>query len=192
VRHRRCRCAEEVKVIDARALAEQSTATPCRICTSVRPRLARLGGLPTCCDRYGDLAATSQDLVGGTSDACPPIDRDGYLVIVGPYGHRRVVAVPFPFSVHALYFSDDAITLENQLHAAFAERKVNRVTSAASSSLPPRRRCVRCSCQRSGTSSSLPSKPDAVEFFQSRKYWPADGQTGVRRPGSEGDRRQLT
>jgi YVTN family beta-propeller protein len=29
-------------------------------------------------------------------------------------------SVPFPFDVHALYFSDDAVTLETELHHAFA------------------------------------------------------------------------
>ena len=35
--------------------------------------------------------------------------------------------MPFPFDVHALFFSEDAVTLENQLHHAFAEARVNRV-----------------------------------------------------------------
>ncbi len=44
--------------------------------------------------------------------------------------HERVVelgdaSVPFPFDVHAMYFSEDAVTLENELHKAFAQRKVN-------------------------------------------------------------------
>ncbi len=29
-------------------------------------------------------------------------------------------SVPFPYDVHALYFSEDAVTLENELHKAFA------------------------------------------------------------------------
>ncbi|UIJ35316.1 DUF4041 domain-containing protein [Allobranchiibius sp. GilTou73] len=36
-------------------------------------------------------------------------------------------SVPFPFDVHIMYFSKDAITLETQLHQAFAERKLNNV-----------------------------------------------------------------
>ncbi|WP_245819443.1 GIY-YIG nuclease family protein [Rhodococcoides yunnanense] len=34
-------------------------------------------------------------------------------------------SVPFPFDVHALYFSDDAVALEAALHAAFTERRLN-------------------------------------------------------------------
>ncbi len=36
-------------------------------------------------------------------------------------------SVPFPFAVHALFFSEDAVTLENELHKAFADRRVNHV-----------------------------------------------------------------
>jgi hypothetical protein len=36
-------------------------------------------------------------------------------------------SVPFRFDTHALIFSDDAVSLESQLHAALAEQRVNRV-----------------------------------------------------------------
>src|SRR3954462_2256714 len=36
-------------------------------------------------------------------------------------------SVPFPFDVRALYFSDDAVTLENEPDKAFAARRVNHV-----------------------------------------------------------------
>jgi hypothetical protein len=36
-------------------------------------------------------------------------------------------SVPFRYDVHALHFSDDAVTLENELHRVFADRRVNFV-----------------------------------------------------------------
>ena len=36
-------------------------------------------------------------------------------------------SVPFLYDTHALFFSDDAITLETELHKAFADRRVNLV-----------------------------------------------------------------
>lgn len=39
-------------------------------------------------------------------------------------------SVPFRFDVHALIFSDDAVTLETRLHQALADRKVNAVNNA--------------------------------------------------------------
>ena len=38
-------------------------------------------------------------------------------------------SVPFGFDVHALFFSDDAVTLEADLHRRFASRRVNRVNT---------------------------------------------------------------
>jgi len=36
-------------------------------------------------------------------------------------------SVPFRFDVHGLFFSDDAVTLETELHHRFADRRVNLV-----------------------------------------------------------------
>lgn len=36
-------------------------------------------------------------------------------------------SVPFPFDVHLIHFSDDAVSIESQLHQAFAEGRLNRV-----------------------------------------------------------------
>ena len=36
-------------------------------------------------------------------------------------------SVPFDFDVHAMIFSEDAPALENALHKAFADRKLNMV-----------------------------------------------------------------
>lgn len=36
-------------------------------------------------------------------------------------------SVPFHFDTHALFFSDDAFTLEQELHEALADRRLNYV-----------------------------------------------------------------
>ncbi|GMA33705.1 DUF4041 domain-containing protein [Litorihabitans aurantiacus] len=36
-------------------------------------------------------------------------------------------SVPFPFDVHALFFAEDAVGIENMLHRTFAEQRVNRI-----------------------------------------------------------------
>jgi HAMP domain-containing protein len=38
-------------------------------------------------------------------------------------------SVPFPFDVHAIIYTEDAPALENKLHKAFAERRVNAVNA---------------------------------------------------------------
>ena len=37
--------------------------------------------------------------------------------------------MPFRFDVHALFFADDAVTVETKLHQAFAAKRVNRINS---------------------------------------------------------------
>jgi Domain of unknown function (DUF4041)/T5orf172 domain len=89
-------------------------------------------------------------------------------------------SVPFPFSVHALFFSDDAITLENELHAAFAERKVNRVNERREFFFATPQEAREVLASKVGNLLEFTEQPDAVEFFQSRKYWPTEGQPGPR------------
>jgi hypothetical protein len=36
-------------------------------------------------------------------------------------------SVPFRFDTHALFFADDAVAVENALHKAFENRRVNRI-----------------------------------------------------------------
>ncbi|GAA1944566.1 DUF4041 domain-containing protein [Kitasatospora viridis] len=77
--------------------------------------------------------------------------RTGYVYVisnVGAFGDRMVkigltrrlepldriselsgASVPFRYDVHALIFSEDAVSLETRLHQHFADRRVNRVNS---------------------------------------------------------------
>ena len=89
-------------------------------------------------------------------------------------------SVPFPFAVHALFFSDDAVTLENQLHTAFAERKVNRVNERREFFFATPQEVREVLASKVGNLLEFTEQPDAVEFFQSRKYWPTAGQPGAR------------
>lgn len=78
--------------------------------------------------------------------------RAGYVYVIsniGAFGERMVkigltrrlepmdrvrelgdASVPFRFDVHALIFSEDAVSLETQLHQRLADRKVNKVNNA--------------------------------------------------------------
>lgn len=80
-------------------------------------------------------------------------------------------SVPFPYDVHALFFSDDAITLENQLHKAFAERRVNFVNERREFFFATLEE-VRAQLQeRTGGLLEFTEKPEALEYYQSKGRW---------------------
>lgn len=80
-------------------------------------------------------------------------------------------SVPFPYDVHALFFSDDAITLENQLHKAFAERRVNIVNERREFFFATPEE-VRAQLQeRTGGLLEFTETPEALEYYQSKGRW---------------------
>jgi hypothetical protein len=92
-------------------------------------------------------------------------------------------SVPFPFDVHAMFFADDAVTVEANLHRAFADRRVNHVnlrrefffaTPAEVQSLLLE--------QQAGNLLEFTEEPAAIQYLQSKKYWPDDA-AAVAGPG---------
>ena len=63
-------------------------------------------------------------------------------------------SVPFLYDTHALFFSDDAITLENELHKAFADRRVNFVNERREFFFATPEEVRELFCRRSAASSS--------------------------------------
>ena len=78
-------------------------------------------------------------------------------------------SVPFVFDKHLIYFSDDAVGLEADLHAVFDKRRVNLAN--------PRKEFFRVTPQevqeelekRVGTLLEFVRKPEADEYYQSQK-----------------------
>lgn len=93
-------------------------------------------------------------------------------------------SVPFPFDVHALYFSNDAVTLENELHNVFAARRVNHAN--------PRREFFFASPEevrdvlaaKVGNLLEYTSMPEADQYYRSLSSWPEivsiGGRPGIR------------
>nr|WP_246306025.1 DUF4041 domain-containing protein [Allobranchiibius huperziae] len=85
-------------------------------------------------------------------------------------------SVPFPFDVHIMYFSNDAITLETQLHQAFAERKLNNVNLRREFFFATPAE-VKKELQRNvGTLLEYVDTPTAEQFLQSQGAWPDDSR----------------
>jgi hypothetical protein len=83
-------------------------------------------------------------------------------------------SVPFPFDVHALYFSDDAVTLENELHKAFAARRLNRVNERREFFFATPEEVRDVLAQKVGNLLEYAAKPEADQYYQSLSSWPAD------------------
>ena len=90
-------------------------------------------------------------------------------------------SVPFRFDVHALFFSEDAVTLEAQLHQHFAERRVNHVNRRREFffASPGEVRAVLTG--KVGNLLEFSEHADSTEYLQSVHYWP--DTNGYRGPG---------
>ena len=82
-------------------------------------------------------------------------------------------SVPFLYDTHALFFSDDAITLENELHKAFAHRRVNCVNARRELFFATPTEVRDVLAQKVGGLLEFTDQPEAAEYFQSRGQWPA-------------------
>lgn len=83
-------------------------------------------------------------------------------------------SVPFPFDVHAMFFADDAVTVEADLHRAFAERRVNMINQRREFffATPAEVRVVLL--EQVGNLLEFAEEPEATQYLQSMKSWPAE------------------
>jgi hypothetical protein len=86
--------------------------------------------------------------------------------------------VPFPFDVHILFFSEDAVTLENQLHKAFAHRRVNMVNERREFFFATPAEVRTVFAEQVGGLLTFEENPEADQYFQSRGLWPATASSG--------------
>lgn len=81
-------------------------------------------------------------------------------------------SVPFRFDTHALFFSEDAVALESELHRHFADRALNRANHRKEFffATPAEVRDVLLS--KVGNILEFTEEPDATEYRQSVGLWP--------------------
>lgn len=82
-------------------------------------------------------------------------------------------SVPFPFDVHAIYFSEDAVTLENQLHHAFADARVNRVNERREFFFATPVEVREILAVKVGNLLEFAEHPESTQYLQSKGSWPA-------------------
>lgn len=87
-------------------------------------------------------------------------------------------SVPFRYDVHAMFFSADAITLENELHKTFASRRVNFVNERREFFFATPAEVRAALLEKSGGLLEFHEDPEAPEYFQSVSHWPDDLDPG--------------
>lgn len=84
-------------------------------------------------------------------------------------------SVPFRFDVHALFFSEDAVTLESDLHAHFRERRVNWANDRREFFFASPAEVRDVLAARTGNLLEFVEHPESLEYLQSVAYWPVRG-----------------
>lgn len=143
-----------------------------------------------------ELAAKIAELEGAIAqnDFRSANIRAGYVYVisnVGAFGHNMVkigmtrrlepldrvrelgdASVPFPFDVHAIYFSNDAVTLENELHHAFADFRVNRVNERREFFFATPVQVRDILTEKVGNLLEFTEQPESTQYLQSKGSWP--------------------
>jgi len=81
-------------------------------------------------------------------------------------------SVPFHYDVHALYFSQDAVTLENDLHKHFADHRVNWVNLRREFFFATPSEVRTVLAEKVGNLLEFTEHVESNEYLQSVKYWP--------------------
>lgn len=81
-------------------------------------------------------------------------------------------SVPFRFDVHALFFSEDAATLEAELHQHFADRRVNVANSREEFFFATPGEVREALAAKVGNLLEFNEYAESTEYLQSLHYWP--------------------
>lgn len=81
-------------------------------------------------------------------------------------------SVPFRFDIHTLFFSEDAVTLENDLHKQFAARALNQANSRKEFFFATPAEVREVLLEKVGNLLEFKEEAAATEFLQSRSRWP--------------------
>jgi uncharacterized protein YlxW (UPF0749 family) len=87
-------------------------------------------------------------------------------------------SVPFRFDLHALYFSEDAVSLENDLHQHFAQRRVNWVNDRREFFFATPAEVKAVLASKVGNLLEFVDEVMSTEYFQSVLNWPETVRRG--------------
>jgi len=81
-------------------------------------------------------------------------------------------SVPFRFDVHAIFFSEDAVSLENELHAHFATRRVNWANNRKEFFFASPTEVRTLLSEKLGNLLEFAEHVESADYLQSLHYWP--------------------
>ncbi len=81
-------------------------------------------------------------------------------------------SVPFRFDTHTLFFSEDAVSLEAELHSHFADRALNRANHRKEFFFASPTEVREVLLSKVGNILEFTEEPDATEYRQSVGLWP--------------------
>ena len=81
-------------------------------------------------------------------------------------------SVPFRFSVHTLFFADDAVALEGKLHQRFGERRINVVNTRKEFFFVSAEEVLEALKNETGALLEFDASPTSEEYLQSLGTWP--------------------
>jgi hypothetical protein len=87
-------------------------------------------------------------------------------------------SVPFRFDVHGLFFSEDAVTLELELHRHFSGRRLNHANPRKEFFFAAPEEVREVLAEKVGSLLEYNDHADSTEYLQSLQYWP-DSRRGV-------------
>jgi hypothetical protein len=83
-------------------------------------------------------------------------------------------SVPFKFDVHAIFFSEDAVKLETELHDHFAQHRVNWANDRKEFFFATPAEVREVLTAKVGNLLEFTEHPESTEYLQSVHYWPTD------------------
>lgn len=81
-------------------------------------------------------------------------------------------SVPFRYDVHAIYFSEDAVRLEGELHEHFASRRLNWVNHRREFFFAAPSEVRSVLAEKLGNLLEFAEHAESTEYLQSVQYWP--------------------
>lgn len=81
-------------------------------------------------------------------------------------------SVPFRFDVHCLFFSEDAVSLESELHHHFEDRRINHVSTRKEFFFASPTEVREVLASKVGSLLEFTEQIQAIEYLQSLHYWP--------------------